>query len=121
VLPMLHAWFEKTESTWVKDHLHEIQTEKVCPACHGDRLRIEALHVLIESGHKAEKELAFSPTVIGRPKHDGSTLNISELSRLNINDAIAFIEQLKLSQEHQQISEPILREVTNRLRFLTSV
>ncbi|KAA0216102.1 MAG: excinuclease ABC subunit UvrA [Leptolyngbya sp. PLA3] len=121
VLPMLHSWFEKTESTWVKDHLHEFQTEKVCPACNGDRLRIEALHVLIESGHRAEKERAFSPTVIGRPKHDGSMLNISELSRLNINDAIAFIEQLKLSQEHRQISEPILREVMNRLRFLTSV
>ncbi|MCL4221631.1 MAG: excinuclease ABC subunit UvrA [Phycisphaerales bacterium] len=121
VLPMLHAWFEKTESTWVKDHLHEFQTEKICPSCHGDRLRIEALHVLIESGHKAEKERAFSPTVIGRPRHDGSMLNISELSRLNINDAVAFIEQLKLTQEHAQIAQPILREVTNRLRFLTSV
>ncbi|GAB4384879.1 MAG: excinuclease ABC subunit UvrA [Phycisphaerales bacterium] len=121
VLPMLHAWFEKTESAWVKDHLHAFQTERICPECNGDRLRIEALHVLLESSHQAETARAFSDTVIGRPKHDGSMLNISELSRLNINDAIAFIEGLCLSQEQTRIAEPIVREVINRLRFLTSV
>ena len=121
VLPMLHAWFEKTESTWAKDHLHQFQRETVCPDCHGDRLRIESLHVLLESTHKAEKQRAFGPAVIGRPRHDGSMLNISELSRLNINDAIAFVEGLRLTTEHGVIAEPILREVGNRLRFLTSV
>jgi excinuclease ABC A subunit len=34
VLPMLRAWFEKTESTWVKDHLHQYQRESVCHHCH---------------------------------------------------------------------------------------
>ncbi len=121
VLPMLHAWFEKTESAWVKDHLNGFQRESECPTCRGDRLRLEALHVLLESSHKAEKERAFSETIIGRPKHDGSVLNIAELSRLNINDAIAFVEGLTLTKEQHQIAEPILREVGNRLRFLTSV
>ncbi|GJM18207.1 MAG: UvrABC system protein A [Phycisphaeraceae bacterium] len=121
VLPMLSAWFEKTESTWVKDHLNGFQRESECPSCRGDRLRLEALHVLLESKHKAETDRAFSDAVIGRPKNDGSVLNIAELSRLNINDAIAFVEGLKLTKEQQQIAEPILREVGNRLRFLTSV
>ncbi|MEM9663256.1 MAG: hypothetical protein AAF937_13225, partial [Planctomycetota bacterium] len=31
VIPMLHDWFHKTESQWVKDHLHTFQTEKQCP------------------------------------------------------------------------------------------
>ncbi|MEL6330551.1 MAG: excinuclease ABC subunit UvrA [Planctomycetota bacterium] len=121
VLPLLHAWFEKTESTWAKDHLHQFQSESVCPECSGDRLRIEALHVLIESTHKADTGRAFGPTVIGRPTSDGTMLNISELSRLNITDAMAFVEGLKLSKEQEMIAEPILREVGNRLRFLASV
>jgi len=121
VLPMLRAWFEKTESTWVKDHLHQYQRETICHDCHGDRLRIEALHVLVESTHHAEVARAASPTVIGRPVNDGTMLNIAELSRLNINDAIAFVEGLELTQEQATIAEPILREVGNRLRFLTSV
>jgi excinuclease ABC subunit A len=121
VLPMLRAWFEKTESTWVKEHLHQYQRETVCHACHGDRLRLEALHVLVESTHHAEIARAASPTVIGRPVNDGTMLNIAELSRLNITDAIAYIEGLKLTQEQATIAEPILREVGNRLRFLTSV
>jgi excinuclease ABC subunit A len=121
VLPMLRAWFEKTESTWVKDHLHQYQRESVCHECHGDRLRIEALHVLIDSTHTCDMQRAKSPTVIGRPSHAGQTLNIAELSRLNITDAIAFIEGMKLTREQTQIAEPILREVGNRLRFLTSV
>ncbi|MEM0982527.1 MAG: excinuclease ABC subunit UvrA, partial [Planctomycetota bacterium] len=121
VLPMLDAWFEKTESTWAKDHLHQFQSESVCPECRGDRLRIEALHVQISSSHTADTNRAFSPTVIGRPTSDGTMLNISELSRLNIDDAMAFIENLELSKEQAQIAEPIVREVGNRLRFLASV
>ncbi|MEZ6242378.1 MAG: excinuclease ABC subunit UvrA [Phycisphaerales bacterium] len=121
VLPMLTAWFEKTESAWVKDHLLQFQTEQVCPQCQGDRLRIEALHVQLSSAHKADASRAFSDTVIGRPKHDGTMLNISELSRLNITDAIAFVGGLRLTKEQAQIAEPILREVGNRLRFLASV
>src|SRR5690606_27285411 len=58
---------------------------------------------------------------IGRPVHDGSLLNIAELSRLTITDAIAFVDGLKLTEEQATIAEPILREVGNRLRFLTSV
>ena len=30
----------KTESTWVKDHLHQFQAERTCPDCCGDRLRL---------------------------------------------------------------------------------
>ena len=121
VLPMLEAWFEKTESTWAKDHLHRFQSEHTCPDCRGDRLRIEALHVLVRSSHAADTGKAFSDAVIGRPTDDGTMLNISELSRLDINDAIAFVEGLELTDEQSKIAEPIVREVGNRLRFLASV
>lgn len=121
VMPMLHEWFHKTESSWVKDHLHQFQHEIVCPTCCGDRLGIAALHVTIESKHKADMSKAGSPTVIGRPSNEGTVLNISELSRLNITDAVKYIEGLKLSKEQEVIAEAIVREITNRLRFLESV
>lgn len=121
VYPMLHAWFHKTESNWVKDHLHQYQQEIVCPKCCGDRLKTSALHVTIDSSHKADMNKAGSPTIIGRPKNDGTCLNISELARLNITDAIAYIRGLQLSTEHAHIAEAILREIINRLEFLESV
>jgi excinuclease ABC subunit A len=121
VYPMLHNWFHKTESSWVKDHLHQYQQEIVCPSCSGDRLKTAALHVTIDSSHKADMDKAGSPTVIGRPTNDGSILNISELARLNITDAIEFIDNLTLSKEHAHIAEAILREIINRLKFLESV
>ncbi|MEX0877134.1 MAG: excinuclease ABC subunit UvrA, partial [Phycisphaerales bacterium] len=121
VMPMLHAWFNKTESSWVKDHLLGFQREITCPSCCGDRLGIEALHVTIESTHAADMGKAATKTVIGRPRDDGTILNISELARLNITDAVKYIEHLKLSTEQQVIAEAIVREITNRLRFLESV
>ena len=121
VYPMLHNWFHKTESSWVKDHLHQYQQEIICPKCCGDRLKISSLHVTIESSHIADMDKAGSNTVIGRPTSDGTCLNISELARLNITDAIRYIEGLKLSKEHAHIAEAILREIINRLQFLESV
>jgi excinuclease ABC subunit A len=94
---------------------------KPCPGCKGDRLRIEALHVLLTSEHLADKGVAFSDSVIGRPRHDGSMLNIAEVSRLNIVDAAEFIAGLRLSQEQRKIAEPILKEINSRLRFLRGV
>jgi len=121
VLPMLHDWFHKTESSWVKDHLHQFQTEVVCPECSGDRLGIASLHVTLGSAHGADTGRTRSGSVVGRPRDDGTILNIAELSRLTIDDALAWIEALELTKEQTRIAEPIVREIGNRLRFLGSV
>jgi len=121
VKPALQTWFDKTESSWVRDHLHKFQTEHTCPSCCGDRLRIEAMHIQLTSSHHAEEHRAFSQSVIGRPRNDGTMLNISELSRLTINDAADYLAALELTNEQTVIAEAILREVGNRLRFLQSV
>jgi excinuclease ABC subunit A len=123
VIPSLQAWFEKTESTWIKEWLHTYMGEKECTTCRGDRLRIEALHVLVNSSHAADVEKASSASVIGRPKdaRPGTRLNIAELSRLTITDAAAYLGGLLLTREQTIIAEPILKEINNRLRFLMSV
>ncbi|HZW09070.1 MAG TPA: excinuclease ABC subunit UvrA [Phycisphaerales bacterium] len=121
VIPNITEWWGSTDNEPVKEWLSTFMSQKPCTACNGDRLRIEALHVQVESAHRADIAKAHSQTVIGRPRSDGTMLNIAELSRLTITDALAFVEGLKLSKEQQKIAEPIMREVGNRLRFLTSV
>jgi excinuclease ABC subunit A len=59
--------------------------------------------------------------VVPRQTADGTQLNIAELSRLTITDALAFVEGLRLTKEQETIAEPIVKELRNRLGFLTSV
>ncbi|MBX3358045.1 MAG: excinuclease ABC subunit UvrA [Phycisphaeraceae bacterium] len=119
----LRRWYEKTESSFIKEWLGQYMEEKQCPTCLGDRLRIEALHVLLHSTHRADTAKAFSGSVIGRgrSRDDGSAINIAELSRLTITDARGFMEGLVLGEEQSRIAEPIVREVLSRLGFLESV
>jgi excinuclease ABC subunit A len=121
VTATLRNWYERTESSFIREWLGQYMQEKPCPTCAGDRLRIEALSVFLESAHRADTAKAFSQTVVPRQRDDGRQLNIAEFSRLTITDALAFVEGLKLSQEHSIIAEPILKEVKNRLGFLASV
>ncbi len=121
VIPNITEWWKTTENPGVKEWLGGFLSQSPCKACGGDRLRIEALHVQLKSTHAADKKKAFSESVIGRPSADGTMLNIAELSRLNIPDATAFLEGLVLTGEQRTIAEPILKEIRNRLRFLTGV
>ncbi|QKK10201.1 MAG: excinuclease ABC subunit UvrA [Planctomycetota bacterium] len=121
VIPNITEWWGTTENPSIKEWLNGFMSQRPCPECHGDRLRIEALHVQMSSAHAADMAKGGSDTVIGRPRSDGTMLNVSELSRLTITDALAFVEGLTLSAEQERIAEPIIREVGNRLRFLTSV
>jgi excinuclease ABC subunit A len=121
VIPNITEWWGSTENEGVKEFLGTFLSQSPCKSCYGDRLRIEALHVQITSEHKADTSRAFSQAVIGRPKNDGTMLNVAEFSRLNITDAIAFIGKLHLTVEQRVIAEPILKEINNRLRFLSGV
>ena len=69
----------------------------VCPACHGSRLKKEALYVKV--GGK----------------------NIAEIVSLPINDAIEFFRKLKLDDHDTAIATRLLNEINNRLKFLQDV
>jgi excinuclease ABC subunit A len=73
------------------------QSERLCPACHGARLRPEPLAVRI------------------------GPHSIADLTRLSIARAGELFERLELPGESGQIAAPILREVRQRLRFLNEV
>lgn len=68
-----------------------------CDACGGARLRPEALAVRI--GGK----------------------NIVELSGLSIEDAQAFFDGVSLDKQRAEISLPVVKEITDRLRFMINV
>lgn len=68
-----------------------------CPACHGARLKPEALYVRI-GGH-----------------------TIADLVRLPIGDLKNFFEELELDEHEQIISKRLITELRNRLNFLVDV
>ncbi len=101
VAKSLRAWYERTESAWMREWLGQFMREKTCPTCTGDRLRIESLSVRLRS--------------------DQATLNVAGVTRLNIRDAADFIAGLRLTREQAKIAEPVVKEIAARLRFLSSV
>src|SRR3712207_8889473 len=68
-----------------------------CPECGGARLRPESLAVRVGG------------------------LGIHELTRMSARRAIEWFEELELSETERQIARLVLREIEERLRFLTSV
>ena len=80
---------------WAKDFMEE----KNCPECEGSRLRKEALYFRI-----ADK-------------------NIAELSAIDIAELMQWFDTLpeKLSARQEKIAHEILKEISERLRFLLDV
>jgi excinuclease ABC subunit A len=111
VIPNLRRRYENTESEWIKERLHEYMSGTPCPVCEGQRLRIEALHVMLRTN-------ANSHAVHGVGCR-GS--NIADVTALTIDQAVNFFSNLELNREQQKIAEPILREINARLGFLASV
>ncbi len=69
----------------------------VCPACHGSRLKKEALYVKV--GGK----------------------NIAEIVSIPINDVVEFFRTLKLDEHDTAVAARLLNEIGNRLKFLQDV
>ncbi len=73
VIPNISAWWKSTENESVKEFLGTFLSSTPCTTCQGDRLRIEALHVLLESTFAVDVAKACSGSVIGRPRGADST------------------------------------------------
>jgi excinuclease ABC subunit A len=75
----------------------EFEDNKVCRLCNGLRLRKEALSIKIED------------------------INIGEFSKMSVKEALSFINNLKLTEREQTIASRVLKEVKDRLNFLSKV
>src|SRR3989339_1053499 len=93
--------------------------DEPCDACHGARLRPEALNVFLNSSphpdlganSKKQKSLGLG----------GGLVNILDLASLSIADAYEFFVNLKLSDQEKEISVPVVREIEARLKFMLDV
>jgi len=93
----LERRYKETNSDYMRKKIEEYMSMIKCDACNGDRLKKESLSV----------------TVGG--------LNISEVTRFSISEAVSFFNELELNQKNGKIAEQILKEILDRLEFLENV
>jgi excinuclease ABC subunit A len=97
IIPNLQRRWENTTSEYVKTRLHSYLSEQPCRSCEGARLRPEAVAV-----------------TVGRK-------NIHQLTKLTIEKAQHFFNNLKLDKERAIIAAQVLKEIKARLRFMVDV
>ena len=99
VLPNLERRWRETDSAWVREELGRFQSETPCEACGGKRLKPEALAVKVAGE------------------------DIAEVSWLSIKKAYEWVSALpdQLTEKQLEIGRRILKEISDRLRFLNNV
>jgi len=97
VISQLARRYRETQSAAIRDTIGEFMSAQPCPACGGTRLRPESRAV----------------TVGG--------IGIDVLGAKSIGAAYDFFSTLKLGRRERKVAERILRELTDRLRFLLDV
>ena len=97
VIPNIDRRYRDAESHDARMELTRYMNVTDCPACGGARLKKESLAV----------------TVGGK--------NIHEVCRMSIARSLAFFDTLPLTEREVLISRRILKEITERLRFLLDV
>lgn len=93
----LQRRYTQTSSVSVKWDIERYMRTSDCPACHGKRLKREALAV----------------TVGGK--------NIAELCDMSVKDIFAFLDGLSLTPTQHAVADVILKEIRSRLGFLQNV
>ncbi len=97
VINNLDRRYKETNSELMRDELEQSMSNILCPDCHGDRL----------------KPISLAVTV--------GNINIMEFCKMSVTSALAFLDQLQLSERDQMIADRILKEIKQRLGFLQSV
>ncbi len=99
VVKNLDRRYRETESEWSREEIERFMTATPCEACHGFRLKPEALAVKIDGKH------------------------IGEISTLSVNAAIDWARELPraLDPQRNEIAHRILKEIIDRLTFLRDV
>jgi excinuclease ABC subunit A len=99
VIANLERRYKETESEWSREEIQRYMSATPCEACHGFRLKPEALAVKIDGQH------------------------IGEVSLLSVKAAIDWARSLpaKLDAKRNEIAQRILKEIVDRLVFLRDV
>jgi excinuclease ABC subunit A len=93
----LQRRYRETDSEWTREKIEEFMSLRACPVCGGARLRPESRAVLV-----------------------GGT-RIEDFCALSARRALEWLEQVELSETDRHVARLILREISERLRFLENV
>jgi excinuclease ABC subunit A len=97
IINNLQRRYRESDSTAVRDELAKYINATSCPDCAGTRLRKEARHVKV------------------------GDRNIHQICEVPLKQALHFFETLQLSGQKLAIADKIVKEIENRLKFLTNV
>lgn len=97
IIDNLERRYMETSSTWIREWLENYMVEHTCDTCHGARLKDEILSVKIDNK------------------------NIYEVTCMSIKELLKSYKNLKLSESQKEISNLILKEINERLSFLSNV
>ncbi|MBN2395226.1 MAG: excinuclease ABC subunit UvrA [Candidatus Atribacteria bacterium] len=97
VLNNLKRRYRETKSEYIRSEIQKFMTIHQCPVCKGKRLRPESLMVKIEDH------------------------SIADIADMTISEIIRFFKEVTLNPRDKEISEPIRKEIINRLNFLVNV
>jgi len=126
IIPNLIRRLKESESKWVKEELGRYQSDKDCEKCNGKRLKLETLCVKINENDIADVSRLTIEEARGWFLNLNQVLNEQELaivSRLTIEEAREWFLNLNqvLNEQELAISKQVLKEINDRLGFLTSV
>ena len=97
VIPNLQRRYIETDSQRVKDALSKFMSTKPCGNCDGTRLNESARNIFL----KKER--------------------ISDLTQMNIEELLSYFKNLKLRGTKQEIAKGVVKEIIDRLEFLSNV
>ncbi|HXI10659.1 MAG TPA: excinuclease ABC subunit UvrA [Thermodesulfobacteriota bacterium] len=97
VLKNLERRYRETDSEDVREDLERYMNSQPCPVCSGSRLKKEALFIKINNR------------------------SVWDVVRMPIKDSLEFFRDLKLSTVEHEIARRVLKEVSERLGFLSNV
>ena len=97
IIPSTERRFKETDSEYIRDELSKLMSQSPCGTCKGSRLNKESRNVFV------------------------SETPIHKITNLKITDALSFISNMKLDKTSEQIAEKIIKEISERLSFLSNV
>lgn len=89
--------YKETSSEYIREQMEKYMAQQHCPTCKGYRLKKEALAVRVND------------------------LHVGKVTEKSIVEIFNFFQELSLTDKEKQISNLILREITERVGFLINV
>jgi excinuclease ABC subunit A len=97
IIPGLERRYRETESDLSREKIEEFMSVRPCPSCKGSRLKPESRAVLVGG------------------------IAIHELTAMSVRRALAWLDEVQLTETERHIARLIVREIEERLRFLENV